>query len=61
MHFFCKYVLIIHRNTQLQYERYVQAHKCLHNAGSEPATSCVVGEYSHHYAKSDVKLVVNYE
>jgi hypothetical protein len=30
--------------------RNVHVHKCLHCAGIEPATSCVVGEYSHHYA-----------
>jgi hypothetical protein len=33
------------------------AHKCLHCAGIEPATSCVVGEYSHHYAKSAKYLI----
>jgi hypothetical protein len=33
--------------------RYVHAHKCLHCVESEPATSYVVGEYSHHYAKSE--------
>jgi hypothetical protein len=34
--------------------RHDHAHKCLHWAGIEPATTCVVGEYSHHYAKSAV-------
>jgi hypothetical protein len=34
--------------------RHVHAHKCLHCTGIEPATSCVVGEYSHHYAKAAV-------
>jgi hypothetical protein len=34
--------------------RHVHAHKCWHCAGIEPATSCVVGEYSHHYATSAV-------
>jgi hypothetical protein len=29
----------------------------LHCAGIEPATSCVVGEYSHHYATSAVSNV----
>jgi hypothetical protein len=37
--------------------RHVHAHKCLHCAGIEPATSCVVGEYSHHYATSTVKYI----
>jgi hypothetical protein len=36
--------------------RNVHVHKCLHGAGIEPATSCVVGEYSHHYATSSFKL-----
>jgi hypothetical protein len=31
--------------------------KCLHCAGIEPATSCVVGECSHHYATSGVKYL----
>jgi hypothetical protein len=30
----------------------------LHCAGIEPATSCVVGEYSHDYATSAVKLIL---
>jgi hypothetical protein len=34
--------------------RHVHAHKYLHCAGIEPATSCVVGEYSHQYTKSAV-------
>jgi hypothetical protein len=34
--------------------RYFHAHKCLHCAGIEPAASCVVCEYSDHYAKSAV-------
>jgi hypothetical protein len=34
--------------------RHVYAHKCLHYAGIEPATSCVVGAYYHHYATSAV-------
>jgi hypothetical protein len=33
--------------------RHVHAHKCLHCAGIEPATSCVVGGYTH-YATSVV-------
>jgi hypothetical protein len=41
----------MHRNFLTQY-RHVHAHKCLHCAGFEPATFCVVGEYSDHYAKS---------
>jgi hypothetical protein len=41
---------------QTQY-RHVHAHKCLHSAGIEPATSCVVGEYSHHYAKSNDQTI----
>jgi hypothetical protein len=32
--------------------KHVHAHKCLLCAGNAPATSCVVGENSHHYAKS---------
>jgi hypothetical protein len=36
-------------------------HKCLHCAGIESATSCVVGEYSHHYATSAVKSVIKRE
>jgi hypothetical protein len=36
--------------------RHVHAHKCLHCAGIEPATSCVVGKYSDNYAKSVVKV-----
>jgi hypothetical protein len=35
---------------------FLHAHKCLHCAGIEPATSCVVGEYSYHNAQSAVKL-----
>jgi hypothetical protein len=38
--------------------RYVHAHKCLHCAGIEPASSCVVGEHSHHYAKSAVMMMM---
>jgi hypothetical protein len=37
--------------------RHVHAHKCLHCEGIEPATFCVVGEYTHHYAKSAVELL----
>jgi hypothetical protein len=36
--------------------RDVHAHKCLHCAEIELATSCVVGEYCHHYAKWAVKM-----
>jgi hypothetical protein len=39
-------------------KRHVHVHKCLHCAGIEPATSCVVGEYCHHYAKSTVNALV---
>jgi hypothetical protein len=35
--------------------RHVHAHKCLPCAGIEPEPSCVVGEYSDHYAKSAVR------
>jgi hypothetical protein len=46
---------IIHRNTQTNSNRHVHAHICLHYAVIEPATSCVVDEYSHGCAKSAVK------
>jgi hypothetical protein len=61
-----KYILIdiFFVNTYILYietpgpntNRHFYAHKCLHCAGIEPATSCVVGQYSHHYAKSAVVL-----
>jgi hypothetical protein len=35
--------------------RHVHAQKCLQCAGIETATSCVVGVYSHHYAKLAVR------
>jgi hypothetical protein len=35
--------------------KHVYAHKYLHCAGMEPVT-CVVGEYSHHYATSAVRV-----
>jgi hypothetical protein len=38
--------------------RHIHAHKCLHCAGIEPVTSCVVGEYSRHYIKSAVNVTV---
>jgi hypothetical protein len=38
--------------------RHVHAHKYLHCAGIEPATSCVVGEYSHHCARSAVTVII---
>jgi hypothetical protein len=38
--------------------RHVHAHKCLHCAGIEPVTSCVVGDYSQHYATSVVLFLV---
>jgi hypothetical protein len=50
----------MHRNTQIQYKQTVHAHKCLHCAGFEPATSCVVGEYSHHYATSAVDACLHF-
>jgi hypothetical protein len=55
--FFCKYIHIIHRNTQIQYKQtFICTHKykCLHCARIERATFCVVGEYTHHYAKSAI-------
>jgi hypothetical protein len=36
--------------------RHIHAHKCLHCAGIEPATSGVVGEYFDHYAPSAVNI-----
>jgi hypothetical protein len=45
------YIYIESPNTN----RHDHAHKCLHYAGIEPATSCLVSEYSHHYAKSALK------
>jgi hypothetical protein len=36
--------------------RHVHAHKCLHGADIEPATPFVIGEYSHHYAKSAINI-----
>jgi hypothetical protein len=44
----------LHSYTQTQYKQTVHAHKCLHCVGIESETSCVVGEYSHHYATSAV-------
>jgi hypothetical protein len=38
--------------------RHVHAQKCLHCAGIEPATSCVVGEYSHNYTIPAVNMYV---
>jgi hypothetical protein len=51
---------IIHRvvsmyNVRPYTNRHVNAHKCLHCAGIEPATSSVVGVYPHHYATLAVK------
>jgi hypothetical protein len=40
--------------------RHIHAHKCLHCAGIEPATSCVIGEYSDHYATSAVNVSIVY-
>jgi hypothetical protein len=51
--FFCKYIHIL-ETPRSNTNRHVHAHKCLHCAGIEPATSCVAGEYSHHYDKSAV-------
>jgi hypothetical protein len=55
MLFFCKYILYI-ETPRPKTNRHVHAHKCLHCVGVEPATSCVVDKYSHHYAKSAVIL-----
>jgi hypothetical protein len=49
-------VILYIQTTRPNRNRHVHAHKCLHCAGIEPATSCVVSEYSHHYAKSAVIL-----
>jgi hypothetical protein len=54
--FINSYILYI-ETTRPNTNRHVHADKCLHCAGIEPATSCVVGEYSHHYAKSVIKDV----
>jgi hypothetical protein len=64
-----KYILknIISVNTYILYietqrpntNRHVHAHKCFHCAGIELATSCVVGDYSHYYAKSAVEFWLN--
>jgi hypothetical protein len=35
--------------------RHDHAHKCMHCAGIEPVTSCIIGEYSHNYAKLAIK------
>jgi hypothetical protein len=56
MHFFVNRYILYIETSRPNTSRHVQAHKCLHCAGIEPATSCVVGEYSNHYAKSAVKL-----
>jgi hypothetical protein len=55
--FFCKYIHIIHyiETPRPNTNRHIHAHKCLHGAGIEPATSCVEGEYSDLYAKLAVK------
>jgi hypothetical protein len=45
------YLLYI-ETPRLNTNRHVHAHNCLHCAGFEPVTSCVVSEYTHHYAKS---------
>jgi hypothetical protein len=60
MYFFCKYIHIIHENRLglgPNTNRHVDAQKCLHCAGIEPVTSCVVGEYSHQYATSAVTML----
>jgi hypothetical protein len=54
--FFCKYILYIETPSP-NTNRHVHAHKCLHCAGIEPTIPCVVGEYSHYYAKSTVFFV----
>jgi hypothetical protein len=59
IHFFCKYILYI-ETPRSNTNRHVHANKCLHCAGIEPATSCVVDEYSHHYATSAVNTVLDY-
>jgi hypothetical protein len=51
LYFFCKYVDIIIEIAQAQNKR-VYPHKCLFFVEIEPATCCLVGEYSTHYAKS---------
>jgi hypothetical protein len=56
MFFVNTYILYI-ETARPNTKRHVHAHKCLHCAGIEPATSYVVGEYSHHYAQSAVKIV----
>jgi hypothetical protein len=54
MHFFVNTYKLYIETPRLTTNRHVHAHKYLHFVGIEPATSCVVGEYSDHYAKSAV-------
>jgi hypothetical protein len=55
IHFFFVNTYILYIETHRpNTNRHVHAHKCLQCAGIEPATSGVVGKYSHHYATSAV-------